>query len=393
MARPVTADHILFKECIPFFRPPENNVLDIDKQHRDMLTAYLLVDFDFKIGFKLDYFSINPTMKVQFPNAYGAFIMPIELPIWIENIHSHLFTTALSSVLSFAIERPVKSPRDFYFFKGELSENEKLSLGLNFPVLLAGPGSTHSSLSKNEMDRYQDCFREVVSTLYNVPYKRYIELMQAFRLVQLSYLSYRDDFALSYSLLIAAIESIATSAISPNDVKDKNPLEQEWEIAAKEDKTFREAFKAYKAERGKNQYLMRRFLNFILSYCPILSWNELPHPHESLASFIVEHTGEPAEGWSWLTDKRWGDIYPSDLPSDYIEKILKDAYKHRSGFVHKGMSPPHQVPVSSNRYFDLIHDFDYQKRSLKTLIVPNYRLMSFITKRSILEFARECGSI
>ena len=70
--------------------------------------------------------------------------------------------------------------------------------------------------------------------------------------------------------------------------------------------------------------------------------------------------------------------------------MLHDAYGHRSGFIHRGESPPHQQPVSSNRFFEEVFEYDESRKSLARLIVPNFRLMAYIAQHSILNFAREC---
>jgi hypothetical protein len=390
MGRAVTADHILFKECIPIFRPPTEELTMVAEGPKGDLSGYLLVDFNLTKGLKLPHFELRPTVRVQLPNAYAAFISPVELPKWVEHIYGHLFTIALSSVISFAIGRPVKSPRDFYLFRKKLTNDDWLSLGIQFPVLVAGPGAHESSLAKGEISKYHEKIKDFISVLYRMPYERYVDFMQAVRLVHLAQLNHRDDFALAYSLLIAAIESIARIAIPRDLVKDKHPSEKEWVQRVRSDSTFKELLTAYKKERGKNQYLGQRFVEFILAYCPIKLWDELEHPLSNTVSNIAELTCEPPENWRWLTEKKWFDIYPSDLPEEYIRKILIDAYKDRSGFVHQGKSPPHWDPNSSNRFFERVIEYNDLKRSIRELIVPNFRLMYFIARRSISNFAKGC---
>ena len=113
--RPVTADHILFNECIPLFHPTNPLRYDLAQGENTDAHGYLLLDFQLKQIWDFTHFSIKPTERVLLPDAYSAFIAQASLPTWLDTFTSrhasHLFTTALSAVVSFALGRPVKSPR------------------------------------------------------------------------------------------------------------------------------------------------------------------------------------------------------------------------------------------------------------------------------------------
>ncbi len=389
MARAVTADHVLFKESIQYFRPHPDRAASLVPRREPELFGHLLLDFNSPIEFTLGEFTIKPTTCVDLPQAYAAFVAPVELPQWVCDRHNgHLFTIALSSVFSFAAGRPTKSPRDDYLIGKTLTDSDFLALAIQFPVLVAGPGAHGVRPSKSTVERYHTYVQDAVSALYKVPYSRYLDLMQGIRLVHLAHINKRDDFSLAYALIIAAIESVAQIAVPRDDVKEQHPSEDDWISRARSDSVFKELFAAYKQERGKNQYLARRFIEFILHYCPVNSWDGLEHPYSDIAQIRSELTGETPD--NWLTEKRWFEVYPSDLSEEQIKIMLHDAYGHRSGFIHRGESPPHQQPVSSNRFFEEVFEYDQSRKSLARLIVPNFRLMAYIAQHAILNFAREC---
>lgn len=389
MARVVTADHVLFKESIQYFRPHPDQAASLVPRREPKLFGHILLDFNSPIEFTQDEFTIKPTTRVDLPQAYAAFVAPVELPLWVCSLHNgHLFTIALSSVFSFATGRPTKSPRDDYLIVKKLTDSNFLALAIQFPVLVAGPGAHGVRPSKLTVEKYHTYVQDAISVLYKVPYNRYLDLMQSIRLVHLAHINKRDDFSLAYALIIAAIESVAQIAIPRDDVKEQHPAEDDWISRSLSDSVFKELFAAYRQERGKNQYHARRFVEFILRYCPVNSWDGLESPYSDIAKFRAELTGETPD--NWLTERRWFECYPSDLNEGQIKIMLRDAYKHRSGFIHRGVSPPHQQPDSSNRFFEEVFEYDESRKSLARLIVPNFRLMAYIAQHSIVNFAREC---
>lgn len=386
MARAVTADHVLFKESIQYFRPRPDTAASLAPQREPDLFGHLLLDFDSTRELKLGEFTIKPTKRVDLPQGYAAFVAPVQLPRWIrERDNGHLFTIALSSVFSFAVGRPTKSPRDDYLIGKTLTDSDLLALAIQFPVLTAGPGAHGVLLSKATIEKYHAYVQDVVSALYEIPYSRYLDLIQGIRLVHLAHINKRDDFSLAYALMIAAIESVARIAVPRDDVKERHSSEGDWISRARSDPVFKELFAAYRKERGKNQYLAKSFVEFILRYCPINSWDGLEHPYSNIEQIRSELTGETPH--NWLTEKKWFEV---DLSEGKIRKMLHDAYSHRSGFIHRGQSPPHQQPVSSNRFFEEVFEYNESRRSVDRLIIPNFKLMAYIAQHSILNFAREC---
>lgn len=391
MSRAVTADHVMFNECISVFRP-EKLEINIEKKE---LVGYLLLDFSLQTQLEFAYFSIKPTIEVQMPGAYAAFIAPVILPKWFElNHNEHLFTIALSAVVSFITGRSIKAPRDGYTSGSQqLDENTVHELAIQHPILAAGPGSHDTRISLATTAEIKSQLEEAIQLLFNLPYDLYITLMQSIRLIHLAHINKREEFGLGYYLLVSAIEPIATLAIKRKIVAPQHDLLQQWKISAKTDLLFNQLFTEYKQELGKNKYIGKRFVEFVMKYCPPSQWQELEHPSENINSYIKEFTAE-FHDWSWTTKKQWYEIYPEDLTEDQIRGMLIDCYNYRSKFTHEGKSPPYRTPDSHNRFFDkeTIVDYDEKTEELKSIydvVLPNFRLISFIAKKSILNYFKD----
>ncbi|WP_218924516.1 hypothetical protein [Bacillus cereus] len=379
--RAVTGDHIIFRECIEAFRP-ENSLINIEEKQ---LMGYLLLDFRLNQELDFEQFTIKPSIEVCHNGAYSSFVTPVVLKRTHEFNAPHLFVNALSAIISFVFGRPVKAPRDGYLVREkELDENLLYEIAIQHPILTAGPGAHSTRIHKNELSELYNELEKVITFLYDVPFKKYIEFMQSIRLVHLAFLNQREDFALGYYLLVSAIEPFLQKAIKDREVIVKHPLVEEWKSIAKDNKSINELFNEYKRISSMNKYIGKRFVEFIMKYCPPSQWDKLKHPNEEHALHFAELNGEKGD---WMTQKKWNEIYPEDLTEEKIRNILSDAYKHRSQFTHQGKNPPHKDPNSNNRYFEkatiIKQDIPFDRYEV---ILPNFRLMSFIAKNSILNY-------
>ena len=346
-----------------------------------------MLDFEMPTFIDCGEFRLGPTKQVIFPGtSYSGFVAPVSLPSRIERHNGHLFAVAVSALVSFTLMRPAKSTRDDYLVGSELRENDFTTLGLQFPVLTAGPGAHECRLSVQTLENYSRSLSNVTSLLYNLPYQDYLRVIRAVRLAQLAHNNKRDDFSLAYYLLVSAIETAAQKAVRRKVVAEKHPQEDAWRSASKNNPTIKDLLTAYLQERGKSQYLRKRFVKFILDYCPPSQWADLEHPMANLVSYLQELSR--SDQHEHLTTKRWDEIYPSDLPENLIREVLSDLYKTRSNFTHEGAAPPHRNPISYNRYFDIEIEYDQDTGELRELLLPNFRLISFIAQRSILSFAQ-----
>ncbi|MEC0265125.1 hypothetical protein [Paenibacillus anseongense] len=383
--RAVTGDHVLFNECIPMFRPEKIEILNDEKQNY----AYLLLDFALTEPFQFEYFIIEPTIEVHLHGAYKAFISKVSIPKWLDH-NAHLFTIGLSAVLSFITGRPTKAPRDGYFSNGEVLDQHSISeLAIQFPVLSAGPGNHGVHLASEVISKFKENLHELLTLLYSIPYKQYETIMQSIRLVQLAHLNKREDFGLGYYLLVSAMEPIATTAIKRKRVVDSKQIKEEWKEIAKTDLQYKNLLDMYQQELSKNRYIGKRFVEYVMEYCPPNQWFDLDHPLENIKKYIDETSDHHQSGW--ITQKHWYETYPDDLNDNEIRTILTNVYDHRSKFTHEGKNPPHRSPYSYNRFFDkesFVEEIEGDFRHVE-IILPNFQLIAFIARRSILNYLKK----
>lgn len=379
MARPVSADHILFDECINEFRSKSTQISNDNKAKH----SYLLTSFRIPSEWQLPDSVIGPSTRVHLPGPHASFISKVDNPKWCDPYKPHLYGIALSAIVTFVTGHLCKSTRDDYSHRGEaLTDEIALELSLAYPVKIAGPGSATCSLPSATLAKYNADIAALIQKLHETPYSTYITLIQAIRLIHLSEINKKDDFGLAYLLTISAIESIAQIAIPRKKMARKHLKENEWTIKSKDDPAFAELFHAYKEARGNNNYLKERYVKFIKTYAPSSDWETIvPHPYQEHQTLNAELTGAP--DLSFMTQRHPFEVYPSDLTEEHLENIIADSYKHRSFFVHRGEQPPHQPPHSCDRFFERRFSFNEGDSTLTTILLPNFDLIKCIARHSI----------
>jgi hypothetical protein len=382
--RAVSADHVLFDECIYTFRRENDEIRPTDDERGN---AYILTSFKLPERWVLPYCVIEPSISVELPGDFAAFICKVENPAWVSRFDSHLFGMALASIVSFVTGRHCKSTRDGYLcdLRG-LDRDRNLQLAIQYPVLISGPGCENHLIAASRLNEYHGDIFSLISALHSVKYNVYKILMQAIRLVHLSLANKKEDFGLAYYLLVSAIEVIAKEAVSVDSVREKNPSEEVWIAKAQEEGYFCSLYDEYKKLRGANKHLNQRYVTFISRYCPKEKWKEIiDHPNQQVVEFIRENSIFTCN----LDDtnkKQFYEIYPEDLSEDDVRNMLSKSYAHRSWFVHQGKQPPHREPRSYTRFFQEVYRID--GHCMKKDILPNYELLLGIARRSISEWTR-----
>lgn len=382
MSRAVTADHVLFDECINTFRSDNERWAPFDKSPS---SSFLLTPFELLLPLQLKECHIAKSIQVRLPGANSAFVSKVRNPEHVGGHNGHLYGIALSAITSFCWLKPCKSTRDDYLCRREeLTDSDYSELALNHVVLVAGPGANHPRVSEGKLSEMFRELENLTSKLMSVDIKAYRIAMQSIRLVHLSLVVKRDDFGLAYLLVVSAIESVAQHAIKRNKVKKKHPKEAEWKQRSKDDIQFKELFESYLESRGNNQYLRERFVSFIEMYAPVDKWPDyVQHPMSDIEDTVKSHGG--ACQFDHLTQQNWFEKYPKDLSSDEVKSIISDAYVHRSCFIHRGEQPPHTDPNPSfNRFFQDYRSYDNHEITEKLL--PNYELLVGIAKNSIMNW-------
>ncbi len=382
MVRAVTGDHIMFNECIEAFRPENLRV----NREKKQLIGYLLLDFDLNKELDFEHFTIAPSMRIPIDGVYAGLLAPVVLKETHEMNQPHLFIYALSAIISFVLGRSIKAPRNGYWIEERIMDVRELrDLAIQHPILSAGPGAYNPIIQESALrELHMDC-QKLIIVLYDIPYKKYKELMQSIRLVHLALLNKREDFALGYYLLVSAIESFAETAIDRKKVKSRHVLEEEWKNIAIENEVVNRLFEEYKKMSGMNKYLGKRFVEFIIKYCPLDQWNKIKHPYDDMGLPSIDFSGTTSD---CSYNNRGTQTYLQGQSEEEIRGILLDAYNHRSKFTHKGKNPPHLMPNSFHMFFDKqkhvkkVNDSDESVE----IILPNFNLMTFLAKNSILSY-------
>ncbi|HAV5515015.1 TPA: hypothetical protein JI118_13170 [Acinetobacter baumannii] len=395
MARPVLADEILFKECIPYLREDLYNkkqrILDINNHQ-----TYSCISTTFEISkpWIFDDFTIHPSNIIHFPIARKSILNFVENPKWIEShsIHPpHLFGEVLSSIVSFITLKPVKSPRgdDLTVFSitsiQEIPEIIIKTLSFTMTFIGSGPGYINSDLGEEQEEIYISEIKDLLKLLKALKENDYIFILEVLRLIQLSILSKRDDLGEAYLLLISALEAVSQKAIKRKSIK--HPKEVIWTEKAKNDEIFKELLDEYKDIRGRDKYLADRFVDFILKYSPVDEWDEIIDDRDKFGHRI------------WHGDLK--TIPPRDMDQDELRKILNNAYQYRSKFVHQGTQPPHSYnALNSNKFFEVSfsEDCPIDIRFLSDVpltssehveISPKYEFMLGLAKKAILNWLKD----
>ncbi|HCG3356027.1 hypothetical protein CAS80_02210 [Acinetobacter baumannii] len=392
MVRPVLADEILFKECIFYLRE------DLYKKNQgfaseDNQQTYSCINTTFLITkpWIFEDFTIHPSKVSNFPIVRQSILNFVENPKWVQRFTLHppqLFGEALSSIVSFITLRPVKSPRgdDLRVLKIKSIENipedilTRLSFTLTF--ISAGPGFINTYLGQEKEEKYISEIKTLLKILKELKESDYIFVLEVLRLIQLSILSKRDDLGEAYLLLISALEAVSQKVIKRKT--KKHPKESIWEEKAENDELFKELLTEYKDIRGYNKYLGERFVDFILKYSPVSCWDEIIEDRDEYGFQI------------WHGDLRIQ--HPKDMSQEELRKILKNAYRYRSEFVHQGAQPPHSYNTSnSNKFFEAsfsedcpidirLHSGGPLISSEYVEISPKYEFMLGLAKHAILNW-------
>lgn len=370
-------NHVLFNECMSYLRKDFHN---IDEENPSNQTFSCIgTTFIISKPWEFEDFTIHPSHVKEFSMGHTSLLSFVSNPHWLgktDLLHTHLFGQVLSPIISFATLTPVASPRDGYFLKFKSLENippeyiEELVFTL--PFWSRGPGAHNIYLEGDTEDKFIEEAQKLVKILKNINKETYNFSLQVMRLFQLSLLVKREDFGLSYLLLVSAIEAVAQKEFK-NEKSQKHAKESEWNKKAVDDNSFNELLKEYKSLRGKPS-LTSKFTKFILKYSPPACWGD-----------IVKSRYEDI-------DQEWKNLgeeckHPTKMTVEAIEKVLKDAYDYRCKFVHVGEQPPHQShQATSNKFFEVGRKYNDTYTSFEPTLYPTYELMLGIAKNSILKW-------
>jgi hypothetical protein len=385
--RYITSDHVLFDDSIRALRDLVGGP-DLPASRQTTKTGYMLVDFELCEPIQTAHFEIGKTRQLFFaaktPTPWRAFIAPVTFHWAGDATTVHHWVLGVAALTSLALARPVRTTRSPVKRPIDNNPATELSIALQFPVLGVGPGAHEYFLAQDTVAEYQNALRLVDDLAFRLPETNYGVFLRAARLVQLAHNCVRDDFGLGYYLLVSAIELVAKHVVPRPSPKHAN--EEAWKVASEKDKLFRELYTAFKHERSKSQYIRQRFVEFVQQYCPPETWCELDHPSANMEAYIKQVF--PGRRGHQVTRRRHDEVYPEHLSREEIKKVIEDLYVHRSGYTHEGLQPPHRDPDSSRRFFDTVSVLHKSGQHYVQILLPTFRLVSFIAQRSVLVYGK-----
>lgn len=391
-----------------------------ETSENERLYSYLILDFELPRDIVLKDFTIQKSIEVDITSTSGlihkkAYVSPVKMPERINYINSHYFTLGLSSVCSFAFERPVLSTKNDNYNNFDIANDYQLKeIGLEFPRTIAGPGAKGFRVHLDIINLWENRLKEIVDLLdiltdsENSEYSfSYEDIMQSFRLIQLAHINKKEDFDLGYSFLIAGIEAISQKAIAQIDFSKKHELYNDWKKCSKNNDIVKSLFEEYLKIKDyvdseiKHRDLTKRFIKFLTFYNKNTNWDEVFHD-DLLTEGLLYRFKYPNE------ISVMPELSPNSLGEDEFSNIIKGTYKLRSDFFHAGKALPHNKTSNSsnNRYFETINNLkkreqlsklmkkenrvesSYEEWSKTTDILITFELMSNMARNSITNYIK-----
>lgn len=253
------------------------------------------------------------------------------------------------------------------------------------------PGSVRNKVHDDVLKEWKNRLDVVIKAIFQLDYEAdnrsldYVKMMQAMRLVQLAHQNHFEDFDLSYSLLIAGIEAIAQIAIPATKI-DKHPSDKDWKKLCKinpndpDSEKLNELFEKYKEavqyvnNEISHRDLTKKFVEFILEYCPVEDWKIMTD--RNLETGFLDD--ERRDAFDHAFRKATGERTPDMLTVEGQQKLVRNTYRYRSGFIHAGAPLPHQNPegYDHNRFFEKVPDSKEWDKLHKTMKRENRNTMS-----------------
>lgn len=163
------------------------------------------------------------------------------------------------------------------------------------------------------------------------------------RLFWLARKSTMFDQSLSFSLTIAAIESVAQYAIPDREIRNLFEWEEEWRVidAALSENAVNEKTKETIKKALVYKNVTKRFTEFVkkntsLANIDLKSKYEHHFPDDPSAVKSFEKNEEMLDRWNKIIHEN-KNIFDWDLEAgDYLTDILEKTYSYRSSFIHAG---------------------------------------------------------
>ncbi len=343
--------YINFKSCIENFRKNDQKLNSEISKTSTNKSIYILPDFEIREKIKIDEFIVYPTERVSIGGvASAAYVSRVKLPEWTQ-YHSNpeysraCFSSVLSALLALASERCVKS-----IYENLNPSSTAQTVAIHHPLQIAGQGAIGPPQGSEE--EIVERFKGLYNISIQLDSENYLDFMQFCRLYQLAMSNKYVDHHLSLSLMVSAIESVATRAVKFEDVvSDWKDVKKKCIDAAKKSGLVGE-FIDLLPKKLEQHYSTKRFVKFMLDNAPLESLNiESQYADFKRTGYsekeaeIIEHSIDPLNCY---IHKNRDDPTLQKLLD--FKKLLKDTYTYRSEFYHKGKYSPNNSITSTERY-------------------------------------------
>ncbi|MBQ4837094.1 hypothetical protein [Pseudoalteromonas luteoviolacea] len=201
-------------------------------------------------------------------------------------------------------------------------------------------------------------------------------------MIQLACHNYDEDFDLSFSMLVSAIESVAQIAMPE---PEKHELHNVWKKSTKNDPDLKALFQYYCDLRVHDKRLKERFASFVFKYFPTEKWWDL------YDDGILMHGFNSPYNEATELSRKHSEFRPNHFTPEQLKGIVKETYNYRSKFVHRGESTPHRNPKlgSWQRFFEELRNVgEYGSFSTKRYLISR-ELMLEIAIKSISNYLAE----
>lgn len=250
------------------------------------------------------------------------------------------------------------------------------------PYIGYGPGA--NPMSTSDLSRQGQLAHVLWAHIENSTTKEGEDLVGFLRCCRLFWLSMKAaqfDQSLAFSLVVAALESVASQEVDVGRVYDGN-----WREAKKKIKQIAEEsglptdFIQILPEKLNQHYLKRRVSQFvkdnaIVSECLIPSWSEAIY--KDLGVDYSPRSRAINDGDDDEIERKILEDFPSA-----VDWLIKESYSYRSKLLHVGQSHPAPRFESFDRYLKIV--WSKRKGFPDKEKYPSLRFISAVTRSSVL---------
>ena len=352
-------NYINFETASEEFKAGKENLVKVPRKSIRKSNVSILPDFTISSQIVIDGFIIHPTERIRLAGKAYAYVSFVEFPEWMDSHKAPNYikccsSIVLSALLSLASERCVQSfYEDPIFGQPYKDQAPTLVAGVHHPIQIHGPGAIDKPQESEDIIIHR--FIELYKIIMALNDKDYVQFMRFCRLFQLAQSNKYVDNSMSLSLIVSAIESVASKVITIEDVVPNWKEVKKKCILVSEQVELPGEFTDLLSTKLEQHYLKRRIGKFVSNYAPFnslemksRSYNLSQVPGVSSEMIIaqneVDELIDPLN--HFLHENRKNEEIQEDL-----RKVIEKTYQYRSKFFHMGKSGPDIYIGNDERYF------------------------------------------